>query len=743
MLAHERRIVHEVMHTSKSIHLLYQGIRLERIVCQILRSSWEHEQTLVIIGAPETFINRVIAKEAENPAAEIINTTNSPVELSSANQTIEISPTKTATKSTKQPAKKKPTNRVNTKSTQSNPNPTQSQLNTTLTNVKTKQRKLPNLKRTNKSRNLESGFNDRKRARMYLEGGTLFTSEVGFLSDLLKGRVPEDKVRVVYLLGGGCLNSSRTNREFILFGMKSWFNVLMVYDEEYSFAEVVKQGGFSGPSIFLYPFFRRCVMKSFDDFDVTEIESPMDSGRLAMQTDILELSRKLEQLPEVTKYDRYIWRMKAHLKQAITYLFNTDIALFKAYFIRITSVEYSTEILENFYGASETPGECETKYRHLLTWLMHDSIEEITQIAEHLAQEETQPPKLRLLKDLLKAKPEATISVLGYNLFDMPFTGLDTPIHHSSYLISEINRIAFQPHPHLVLLNYNISLLRRIKLLRKKWIKTGANIEIVIISIKDSAENLFILEEIKNEKDRFISAIGLKKNRPAHIVHEPFMVTSNNPAAPSLSIDVREMRSTLPLHLAKRFSGDLNFDFTFLLMGDYVLNGTYFIERKSIPDLISSFRTGRLFKQLEAIICAQEEAYLLIEFPENDKISLYAYVQSRQLDIDLIYRLTSLLRSLKQVHLYFSNSNSLSAALIKYLSRKPASALSTPAASSHGHLECLLSLPGVDRSNIHLLFQNFNSLYDLIQADLFQLVLALGPDLGHQIFDFFNEPIQS
>ena len=57
-------------------------------------------------------------------------------------------------------------------------------------------------------------------------------------------------------------------------------------------------------------------------------------------------------------------------------------------------------------------------------------------------------------------------------------------------------------------------------------------------------------------------------------------------------VDMREFRSTLPslLHAAKLLVVPAT-----LTVGDYILTPDICIERKSIPDLVSSFNSGRLY----------------------------------------------------------------------------------------------------------------------------------------------------
>lgn len=84
-------------------------------------------------------------------------------------------------------------------------------------------------------------------------------------------------------------------------------------------------------------------------------------------------------------------------------------------------------------------------------------------------------------------------------------------------------------------------------------------------------------------------------------------------------VDVREFRSSLPgiLHSA-------NFDVqpTTLTVGDYVLDPTMVVERKSLTDLNQSFQSGRLFTQCEYMSTYYKTPILLIEFEENRSFSL-------------------------------------------------------------------------------------------------------------------------
>jgi DNA excision repair protein ERCC-4 len=80
-------------------------------------------------------------------------------------------------------------------------------------------------------------------------------------------------------------------------------------------------------------------------------------------------------------------------------------------------------------------------------------------------------------------------------------------------------------------------------------------------------------------------------------------------------VDVREFMSSLPSILHQ--SGFKLMPVT-LEVGDYVLSPDICVERKSVPDLIGSLQSGRLYNQAEAMSKHYKMPVLLIEF-ERDK----------------------------------------------------------------------------------------------------------------------------
>lgn len=84
-------------------------------------------------------------------------------------------------------------------------------------------------------------------------------------------------------------------------------------------------------------------------------------------------------------------------------------------------------------------------------------------------------------------------------------------------------------------------------------------------------------------------------------------------------VDVREFRSSLPSLLHGRSMVIVP---CMLTVGDYILSPTICVERKSISDLISSFKDGRLFTQAETMFQHYKNPMLLIEFDQNRSFTL-------------------------------------------------------------------------------------------------------------------------
>lgn len=91
-------------------------------------------------------------------------------------------------------------------------------------------------------------------------------------------------------------------------------------------------------------------------------------------------------------------------------------------------------------------------------------------------------------------------------------------------------------------------------------------------------------------------------------------------------VDAREFRSAsaLPSLLHARRMTVVPCTLT---IGDYIITPDICIERKTLPDLIESLRSGRLYGQCEAMSQFYKHPVLLIEFQENKAFTLEVLIQ--------------------------------------------------------------------------------------------------------------------
>jgi DNA excision repair protein ERCC-4 len=93
---------------------------------------------------------------------------------------------------------------------------------------------------------------------------------------------------------------------------------------------------------------------------------------------------------------------------------------------------------------------------------------------------------------------------------------------------------------------------------------------------------------------------------------------------PRVVVDIREFRSSLPSLLHGR---NVVVVPCMLTVGDYILSPNICIERKSVKDLISSLRDGRLYNQAETMQLHYKNPMLLIEFDQNKSFTLEVYFE--------------------------------------------------------------------------------------------------------------------
>lgn len=128
-------------------------------------------------------------------------------------------------------------------------------------------------------------------------------------------------------------------------------------------------------------------------------------------------------------------------------------------------------------------------------------------------------------------------------------------------------------------------------------------------------------------------AVTLTHDKKAEDPQEQFLRTVNTRIAgggrlaataspPRVVVDVREFRSALPSLL---HGNNMIVIPCQLTVGDYILTPDICVERKSIRDLISSLKNGRLYNQAETMLQYYKNPLLLIEFDQNKSFTFDAF----------------------------------------------------------------------------------------------------------------------
>lgn len=229
---------------------------------------------------------------------------------------------------------------------------------------------------------------------------------------------------------------------------------------------------------------------------------------------------------------------------------------------------------------------------------------------------------------------------------------------------------------------------------------------------------------------------------------------------PLVIVDVREFRSSLPSLLHGR---SIIIVPCTLTVGDYVLSPAICIERKSVRDLISSFRSGRLYNQVETMFQHYKHPMLLIEFDQSKSFTLDPFIEhqttsgsiSASNPQDLQSKIAMLTIAFPKLRIIWSSSPYQTAEIFEELKRNseepdPVKAVQVglnagqePGEQSFNLTpqDMLRAVPGVNEKNVSRIMlevENLVELSNMEEADLAELV---GREAARKIHGFFNRSV--
>ena len=229
-------------------------------------------------------------------------------------------------------------------------------------------------------------------------------------------------------------------------------------------------------------------------------------------------------------------------------------------------------------------------------------------------------------------------------------------------------------------------------------------------------------------------------------------------APPIVVVDTREFRSSLPSLLHGRSMRVIPCQLT---VADYVLSPTICIERKSIRDLISSFKSGRLFNQVETMFQHYTHPMLLIEFDQNKSFTFEGFSEVNapttafSQGADLQSKIVLLTLAFPKLKIIWSSSPYQTAEIFEELKKNhdepdPIAAVQVglqegeepgEVNEDQDNIDMLRRIPGVNGKNIVRIVygvEDLRTLSNMSEADLDPIV---GMEVGRQIFRFFNRNV--
>ncbi|KAJ2856290.1 DNA repair protein RAD16 [Coemansia erecta] len=244
------------------------------------------------------------------------------------------------------------------------------------------------------------------------------------------------------------------------------------------------------------------------------------------------------------------------------------------------------------------------------------------------------------------------------------------------------------------------------------------------------------------------AAIASRSHRNAR---DSSLAEDDEELRPTIVVDTREFRSPLPslLHAAGFCVVPRTID-----IGDYILHDNLAIERKSLPDLIGSLRSGRLYNQAEAMIRHYAYAALLIEFEVNTSFSLQAMGGvTADIQIGSINsQLAMLVLAFPRLRIIWSSSPYETVNIFVELKRNAQepdieravamgtddTAVERESIYSQSPVSLLQSLPGVNLRNYQKLAGKYKNICEICKASKKELEELLGSECAAKLYDFLH-----
>ncbi|CAZ86654.1 unnamed protein product [Tuber melanosporum] len=330
-------------------------------------------------------------------------------------------------------------------------------------------------------------------------------------------------------------------------------------------------------------------------------------------------------------------------------------------------------------------------------------------------------------------------------------------------------RLLGELHPRYVIMyEPDPAFIRRVEVYRSSH--KDREVRVYFLYYGKSVEEQRYLSAVRREKDSFTKLVHEKGSMSVTLTldakaiedpQEAFLRTVNTRIAgggritatavpPRVIVDIREFRSSLPSLLHGR---NVEVVPCTLTVGDYILSPDICVERKSVKDLISSFKDGRLYTQCENMLLYYKNPMVLIEFDQNKSFNLepFADLTGSISQHDLQAKLVLLTIAFPKVKLIWSSSPYQTAEIFEELKRNqgepdPLEAIKLglePGEEIAGVYnqtpqEILRSIPGINPKNIKTVMSEVENLVELSNMEEKDISDLIGKEAGKQVYEFFN-----
>ncbi|KAI0885964.1 DNA repair protein [Annulohypoxylon maeteangense] len=329
---------------------------------------------------------------------------------------------------------------------------------------------------------------------------------------------------------------------------------------------------------------------------------------------------------------------------------------------------------------------------------------------------------------------------------------------------------------YIVMYEPDASFIRRIEVYRSSH--NDRNVRVYFMFYGGSVEEQRYLATVRREKDSFtklikerasMSVVMTVESQGVEDPQEAFLRTVNTRIAgggrlaataepPRVVVDVREFRSSLPSLLHGR---NMVIVPCMLTVGDYILSPNICVERKSISDLIGSFKDGRLFSQAESMFQHYKNPMLLIEFDQNKSFTLEPFadlsgnlksVNPNEVPSDLQSKIVLLTLAFPRLRVIWSSSPYQTAEIFEGLKTQqdepdPVMAVRAgldkdakaedQAFNLEPH-EMLGVVPGVTPKNLKNLTLEAENVREVANMSVEEMDPLIGREAARQVHGFFN-----